>query len=130
MKRILFSAASFLLIVLLVGCFNKKPNSPDEEIRDVVRVFMHEPNHFSVLVRANGAKEGTFIDLHWISSTQYFFDVPAGQPMWVEKKDITQYPNGSATIGRIALHLHSPQDINGAGWDHGKFGRGSTQVVE
>ena len=30
---------------------------------------------------------------------------------------------------KIVFHIHGPADIDGAGWDHGKSGKGKTSVM-
>ena len=53
-----------------------------------------------------------------------FSDVSPTNHMWAQ---IIYAKNG---LKNLAIHIHSPKDINGAGWDHGKLGRGQTQVLE
>ena len=30
----------------------------------------------------------------------------------------------------VNIHIHSLEDLNGAGWNHGKFGKGNTVPIE
>jgi hypothetical protein len=33
-------------------------------------------------------------------------------------------------LQRLDIHIHNLDEIQGGGWNHGKFGRGKTQVIE
>jgi len=57
-------------------------------------------------------------------------DVPNGQPMWV-KINWAKAPWGKIirTTG-TEIHIHSGKDINGAGWNHDKFGSGQTSTID
>ena len=37
---------------------------------------------------------------------------------------------GSLVFRNLVIHIHSPLDINPAGWNHGKFGAGQSESLE
>ena len=58
-----------------------------------------------------------------------FRDVPLEKQMFAEavkSNSIMDCPRG---YGSLDIHIHNIQEINGAGWDHGKFGTGRTNII-
>lgn len=114
--------------MLLQGC-SKAP--PDEKIGNIVRILMHEPGHYTVLTQESptsaiierSAPRGT------LTEATYLSDVPEDQPMWLSSHSELIGIAGIRTY--VVFHIHSVQDINGAGWrNSGKFGSsGQTNVV-
>ena len=95
-----------------------------EDKREIVRVFMHLPGDYSVLVLdGNELKSITFYAGH----PRLVADVPNDKPMWYEAKMRRNGWTASAII-----HIHAPKDVDGAGWQRGgKFRTsGTTTVVE
>jgi len=111
----------FLLLFLLFlpGC-----ETPQHyKVNNIVRVFMHDPGKYSLMVREDGQLKS--LPFHGHSNYFYVYeDVPSGEPMWA---DVDKTSNGVKTI---TLHVHDEKDIQGGGWDHGKFGSGQTQVFK
>ena len=144
MKKILFICVSFLLMTApLFG-------AADELRLNIVRVFMHLPNDYSVMYETttyhklkverlwtlNPRKGDTIIEMwtkkHWtptdgIHVTQELIaDVPDNKPMYILLV-------GDGTYVTATIHIHSPSEINGAGWVSGKpknLTMGQTTVVE
>lgn len=56
-------------------------------------------------------------------------DCPKGQKMWA-RIVWENYGRNTWVIYGLELHVHSEKNIEGGGWDNGKFGKGTTQVIE
>jgi hypothetical protein len=56
-----------------------------------------------------------------------FCDVEKGDRMWAE-----EWKNGHWIDAKLdaAIHIHSLDELNGAGWTNGKFGNGNTVPIE
>ena len=129
MKR--FILLAILGIVLFIGC-EKEIVDPPKKIENVVRILMHEPNRYTFLYRTTlwqslGEKTLSSYDI------SIFEDVLIDQSNWVQYSFIRQSSWDTPRLincTEIQIHVHSAQDISGAGWDHGKSGRGSTTVIE
>lgn len=112
---------------------------PDERIDNVARVLMHEPGYYSILVKEkNNNLVCRSFGQYGRVSVKIIADVQSDQPMWAQvfpnliERDSTFYPlcNYSEKYDPyVEIHIHSGKDIDGAGWDHGKFGRGKTNVI-
>ena len=109
------------LIVLFTGCNNIHT---DKKIENVQAVFYHEPGN-TLLVNGKGAelKTITFRD----AEITLFKDVPQGSTVWARVQRDGDDFNGIDE--RVEIHIHSVDDINGAGWNHGKFGSGTTTKI-
>lgn len=105
--------------------------SETKRIDGVSRVMMHEPSRYTMLVEKS---DGTIAQYSFGGGCcgnvpKIFHDVPSGQPMWIEYR--TGDPGKNSAFDQLlTIHVHSVGDINGAGWNHGKFGRGETTVLE
>jgi len=97
-------------------------------------LYYHEKNTYSVLVRnEQGSLETIFIPNYQGDQmpVEIIDDVGENEPMWYEydfyaadnvvKKDSTHF---------VRIHIRGADDINGAGWDHGKFGKGQTIRID
>ncbi len=75
-------------------------------ITNIVRVFFHEPpTHYSAM-SMGASNRLVFHDLR-MNDINIFVDVPPDEPMWIVYND---------TYRVAEIHIHSPHDINGAGW--------------
>jgi len=120
MKRyILFIA--LLSVCFLAACsYEKEPVT----VENVKRVFMHEEKHYSFLYASpNNPNELQGFTLREVIRVKIITDVSPEEDIWLKYTEF-----GSSYD--LELHLHSAEDINGAGWNHGKFGSGQTVVVE
>jgi len=123
----------------------------DEEVKNVVRVFMNDPNEYTFFINQPESHElivKNFSvrdvrnqgDSTLIASREVkvFADVPSEKKMWVLVKKVNhiytrmlssqivwQYP----IVYSLELHIHSEKEVEGGGWNHGKSGSGITQVV-
>ena len=94
------------------------PLPPTITYKPVVRVFLHERGHASFFV--NEAHEIKHID-HGNCGVQFISDVPKDEPMWALYDTRTR---------ETFIHIHDVKEVNGGAWNHGKFGQGTTNVVE
>jgi len=105
--------------------------SETKRMDGVSRVMMHEPSRYTILVeKPDGVvAQYTFGQGCCGNVPEIYRDVPVGQPMWIEYR--TGNPDTNRAFDQLlTIHVHSVSNINGAGWNHGKFGRGDTTVVE
>lgn len=120
-----------LSLLLLTSCKTKLvENSGEAEA-----LWFHEHNHYSVSITAGNTifnkiiRGGAGFDK---PDVRIIKDVSMGNPIryeirywynefygWTKKED-----------GYIRIHIRSIDDINGAGWNHGKFGKGTTSRVQ
>lgn len=131
---------------------------PAEWVRldHIERIVMHERQHYTFFAR--GTPDDSFLEPHTIrlyGDCRYrsgrkkhlqpppeliMTDVPEGEPMWAEwlqRNSVVSVSSGEGCgpryfecLSGLAIHVHSPQDIVGGGWNHGKDGAGTTTVIE
>ena len=120
-----------LMIVVIALVFGVAaffaPYLPQSETLKFERLFMHSTTHFSVLVEKDGSLSLRDFHSYKISFKR---DVQAGESPWVEIAYLPNQINRSAWAESIVFHLHAAKEINGAGWDQGKFGSGFTHSLE
>jgi hypothetical protein len=118
MRRVLLLVIS---VSLLVGCHKKYVDKNLE----VESVFYHERGHYSFFAKG--------VDLQLVpydygsAAVRLYMDVPEGHPMWIHVEQQNDPWYGTAT--QLQIHIYSAGDIAGAGWDHGKFGSGTTTRI-
>lgn len=130
-----------------LGSKNKEPPKTIT-VSGITRVFMHEPGRYSFLVEHN--QHGKVGHLHTLTTCseyaniQILKDLPNPEdPIWIEilcgcspvYRTCKQIPPNFSfweisQFGKLTIHLHSTKQVNGSGWNHGKFGSGTTVVVE
>lgn len=93
----------------------------------IVRVFMSTENKVIFFVQqVNGtiqAETVTADKIVWVP------DVAAAAPMWAEWRRYHMSKNiGHRT--EMVVHIHAVADVSGGSWDNGRFGQGTTTVVE
>ena len=141
MKNYRLVLTAGLFVVVILGCAppltdldpESIPQTELQRIDHVGRVFLHEYGRYTLLVEETG---GTVIQ--WRFGNQFecnrepnlIADVPKNEPMWAEYYVLLGGMWAADCEQLMSIHLHSAQDINGAGWNHGKFGSGQTTVVE
>ncbi len=117
-----------LALALAAGC--TKYSDP-YRVENVTRVLMHEPSRYTLLTALPDGR----IEQHTYGGyglcykpPDLYHDVPPDKPIWAELREAN---DGCTPCTYVAsIHLHSVEEINGAGWNHGKFGNGQTTVVE
>lgn len=120
------------LIFLFSGCGVK---TKFYEFEYVERVFKNDTKHYSILyktdIESNMLQEKHF---YTIEKLYIYTDVPIDKPMWIRGThrvfEVLGEEDGNGVWAVLEIHIHSPQDIGGGGWNHGKFGCGQTSVVE
>ncbi|KKR15133.1 MAG: hypothetical protein UT43_C0006G0003 [Parcubacteria group bacterium GW2011_GWC1_39_29] len=121
----------FLVIVITsisAGCGHKIETV---RINNVVRVFWHEGTRYSVQVREPGSTEIKTYSLHGHMCTgepRIFTDVLPENSMWV--KYVMDRNWDLDCLRSLEIHVWSETNIEGGGWDHGKFGHGQTYVIK
>lgn len=123
MKKIIVAVA---MALMFCGC---KHTFVDER-NDIVAVWKHEVGRYSItykegheLIDYNFNKDGRSV----YPSFSIIADVPEDSNMWYEARyDL----NANMSTAKVFIHVRSIDDINGAGWNYGKFGRGSTERVQ
>jgi hypothetical protein len=113
----------------LTGCGDCAKEQVPEVIRleGQLRILMHEQGRYTIFEEMpNGlVRQHSFEICRDHKDPVITHGLPVKQPTWVE------YQREQGGCNRlIAIHLHSVSEINGAGWNHGKFGRGQTTVIE
>ena len=100
---------------------------------EIVRAFMHETDNYTFLVNGR-ADELVLRSVRVVArnETHIFRDVPANEPMWVKYFEADEVCSNIhyCRASHLEIHLHSEEDLNTSGWDHGKFGRGETTILE
>jgi len=125
-------ALLLLALIGLVGCGGQ--TTIREERRVCVKVFMHQPNEYSCMYfdpSTSELKTVSFRNWYKDETLKIVADVPPDNPMYYE----ATYKTTDRIIDThkevyAAIHIHGAEDIQGGGWDHGKFGRGQTIIVE
>lgn len=129
MKRVLALLFALVLVVSFVGCNQTKTKS--HRLDNIARVFMNEPRIYTFLVRDSIGL--TVVVLHERRNeyehynVQFVQDADPKSPMTAEWRGVT---TDSCLYDDLTIHIHSPIEIEGGGWDYGKFGHGTTQVVQ
>jgi len=142
---------SFVILVLsfltisLVGCSTGVAEKIEPTtVSGITRVFMHEPGHFTFLVKhADGKKVGQLRVETYRDYTNIVEDLEENQSISVEyscgshrnefyqcKSIPPNFSNWNVRAMKLTIHLHSVKEMDGAGWNHGKFGSGQTVVVQ
>ena len=99
----------------------------------IEKVLYHEHSKYSVLV-----KNGKNLNVLGIPTGQLVQDLDRREKMYIERpyseyrgfrtgKIYRSYPDSRAVW---YIHIHDPDEIGAGGWDHGKFGKGQTTVIE
>lgn len=101
-----------------------------EERIEFVRLYKHEVGHYSVDIKT---PDGKIISRDLCNplcpqKMDIFDDVGDGKQMWM-RIVLGENVIASSQIHYVEIHIRSVADIQGAGWNRGKFGRGITHVV-
>ncbi len=146
-------AVVFLIFFMVIGFWQTRHSSETTAVQPnvvskVARVFMHEPHRFTFLVKNdNGSLGQLTVDS---ANIEIIPDVIEVLPMWVVYTCASRYDRQTQNYAKIwnckplpsnfshwrtspaivKIHIHSAEEINGADWNHGKFGRGQTIAVE
>jgi len=114
---------------------------------EVDRVLMHEPHRYTFLVQRDDNTVGQIVISVPPQADSYpdvtiRTDAPADGKMWVEFNcvdgtmfvdtcpDPKNFMTSRVYANSMTIHIHRIDEISGGGWDHGKHGRGQTNVIE
>jgi len=139
--KTLFSTTVFLIVAVVTapGCDNKPEKIESTIVSGITRVLMHERGHFTFLVQhKNHKKLGQLEAKVSASNVKIFEDLRDDETIRVEyfcpsrncKPVPVSFSIWSIKPSLLIIHIHSEKEINGAGWNHGKSGSGSTVVIE
>lgn len=124
-----------IIIIFLIGCNSNQNNDLKNTTIDsngysihtynnIDKIFIHTPQYISFFVQEN--EQLKHIEVQG-SPILWFNDVPDDKEIYCTV--IRRYEWPLWVIERIEVHCHSTSDINGAGWNHGKFGSGVVQEI-
>lgn len=131
----------FLIISLLVYA-DTIERAELMSVSGISRVFMHEPGCFTFLVKNTDSKKvGQLRVCSNENNVIISEDLEESQSIRVEyscrpyhhnecNPISSDSSNWNVRTARLTIHLHSVKEIDGAGWNHGKFGSGQTVVVQ
>jgi hypothetical protein len=140
--------AAVMLVALLCPKTDAKPESApkaSETRYNIVRVVLHDVHMlnnsagkspvdrvyqgvYSVWSEGKDKELVPFYFSPYQFRTWLYKDVPVGEPMYV--KFTNEVVNYWEDRRYCEIHIHSENEINGAGWDHGKGGAGQISLVE
>jgi hypothetical protein len=137
-KRIIGTLSFCLLVTIFLGTIvysivlikRWKPTYVESEVNGVVRIFMHEPIKYTFFCQNSGATKIEQWTVWLGEKPQIFTDVPQGHASRVNFMVHKDYPGGPDIYDYFHIHIHSVREIEGGYWNHGKFGRGQTVVIE
>jgi len=133
----------FLMVIALVGFVvftihqeSKVVESGQEEIHDIATIYMHELSSYTVVVREGEVERP--ISLYLVPLTlqemqdaiRIVRDVEKGDSPWLEYYYEMKGSSAVKNIHSITFHLSPEYNIQGGGWNHGKFGQGQTLILE
>lgn len=116
------TAMLFIGLILLTSVPNKKNSQKINMTFDVERVFMHQPNDYSVLYKEDGVIKSLrfsngdkYKDIKLYADQQTLIDdiVKPTNPMYV--KILGKYENNKPEVS-VEIHIHSVAEINGGGF--------------
>ena len=117
-----------VLFLLVAGCGSEKVS--EERINNVERVFYHENRVYSVLVEKDkGIYKIMGLPAYFCSPDVQVLiipDVDSEKKMWIS----VSFLGRNRCVGQMKIHIHSPKEVEGGGWNHGKLGRGQTSVLK
>ena len=122
--KVLFS---ILMCLTLLSCCPSDFDTSTKRVY-VYRVFMHETNRYTFMTKEESEDKVWVVNVSCSERIHLYSDVPQGERMYVEY--CKKCSAGDASYKRVDIHIHNVDEIHGGGWDHGKFGRGQTVVVE
>ncbi len=124
--RKFLSHPAVLAAIVFVACSTKA----DENIDHVQRVFMHDTDEYTFMVQ--NPDTGTMrMEKRHANSVTLVRDVPPDKEMWAKYVNTGGCgEDGTGINGTLTIHLHFSTEVEGAGWDRGKSGNGTTQPIE
>ena len=96
---------------------------------EIVAVYMHHVNNYSVAIKTENRINIVRLPWQLARTVEIVADVPQGSPMWYYCDGIYSADFGDTT-GHCEIHIRNVDDINTAGWNHGKSGSGTTERIQ
>ena len=128
LTAITVSVMAFIVsAITLSGCCDRRTVPHIVKYSHIERVFMHDPGQYSFLYRDESSNQLLSVSGKIFGSDTYraksflVADVKKEDFCWAEV-DMNNYT--------ITIHIHNASEISGGGWNHGKFGSGSTSPVD
>lgn len=122
----------FLVSLPLISIACSKGQLTEETIKNVVRVFWHENSRYSVMIQEPDSKLISTVNFPVCRDVNISIieDVPGNEAMWVRVIIRSgAYYSYDPCFELLEIHIRSEKDIEGASWNHGKFGSGRTHVI-
>ncbi len=116
LKGVVMAFLALIAILCMVGCSNWTDHSVGKT--KIAAFYYHEKNRYSAAINIDGA-------IKKVSVPAAVITLDAEDYPWYECDYKKDYFYGKTT-GACYVHLRSISEINTAGWNHGKLGRGST----
>ncbi|MFA5838452.1 MAG: hypothetical protein WC849_00740 [Candidatus Paceibacterota bacterium] len=117
-----------LVLVFFCGC-GSSITKENEKTQIVERIFMHEPTEYSFMYfkpNTNELKTATYgIESEYL---KIISDVKPENKPWFYYAEFNGHNQPSYRV--LIIHIRNVSDIQGGGWNHGKFGRGQTVVIQ
>lgn len=110
-----------MLYLLLTGCEDWEDHTKPKTI--IQSVYYHEKGRYSVSVM-----ESNRLKMVNVPGVVLIVDKDTDH-LWYECDYKRNSWNGQ-TVGNCYIHIRSVNDINTAGWNHGKFGSGTTIRIQ
>lgn len=128
-NKILWVVVAITVSLTMIGCqdLNRERIRKRDKIEHVARILMQNPHQFSLIVPNGRPNEYTVKEIE-VTDAIFITDVPQDLDCWIEEIQLGSAPSTEKTLGNF--HLHQIGEVEGGGWDHGKFGRGHTAVIE
>lgn len=123
MKNVINLIILTIILTAIGGCCDAQEKNTDPVRLYFERIFMNESHRYTLLT--DGIPQE--IDVDTRTTIQFFYDVPENKPMYIIY--IKDCQGGTPYYTTLYIHIHSVRDINGGGWNHGKFGHGKTTVI-
>ena len=93
----------------------------------VDKIFMNSPNSFTFWTKNDdNSVTQRFIGENYIN-VKIKLDVKKGNKSYVFYHTESTWSNDYYTV---VIHMSDMNEMDGAGWNHGKFGRGQTTVLQ
>lgn len=126
-KRSPMGFVTIILTLVVVGLAIPliRPQIAHKKIEGVVRIFMHNRDHYTLLTKTKGSTRLQLVEIEVEPSL--IMDLPEKKAMWAYIK------TDHSRIIKAEIHLHSVDRINGADWEYGhrsSYRHGHTCVVE
>jgi len=129
MKKTYFAILFILSLFLISATTGCGPLPKGYEKVEVDAVFMHLRNSYSFMIYNGDEIEHRILQRWDTTKLKIVRDVSEGESLWYEGH-YRICPGGTKRFDDITIHLRSIDDLKTAGWNHGKFGSGTTRRVQ